>query len=66
MKQELEVVAALMCKDDKVLLCQRHKSDKYGDLWEFPGGTLEGAETPQEAIEREIEEELGLEVRARS
>jgi 8-oxo-dGTP diphosphatase len=64
MKKELEVVAALIRKGDTILLCQRHAADKFGSLWEFPGGTVEKKETPQTAIEREIREEVGLEVSA--
>ncbi len=65
MKQELEVVAAFIDKNDKILLCQRHDNDKFGGLWEFPGGTIEKNETPEAAIEREIEEETGLLVLAK-
>jgi mutator protein MutT len=64
MKKELEVVAALIKKGDKFLLCQRKAQDHYGLLWEFPGGAAEKDESFSSAIEREIKEELGLEVRA--
>ncbi|MCK4918059.1 MAG: NUDIX domain-containing protein [Candidatus Omnitrophica bacterium] len=64
MKKELDVVAALIIKDDKFLVCQREENDSYGLLWEFPGGCIELNETFQEAIEREIKEELDLEIKA--
>ena len=60
MKKKLDVVAALIGKEDKVLICQRHEHDKFGGLWEFPGGTVEDGEGKEEAIRREIEEELGV------
>ena len=64
MKKELDVVAALIEEDGKYLLCQRKKEDRYGSLWEFPGGCLESNESFRQGIEREILEELGLEVTA--
>ena len=63
-KKELDVVAALIKNEKKILLCQRKKDDHYGLLWEFPGGSLEDGETLEEAIEREIKEELSLEIKA--
>lgn len=64
MKEELNVVAALIRKDDKILLCQRNRDDNYANLWEFPGGVPESGESFHAAIEREIEEELGFGVKA--
>lgn len=65
MKKKLDVVAALIRRDNKFLLCQRQEGDHYGLLWEFPGGTVEKEdESLSCAIEREIKEELGLEVTA--
>lgn len=60
MKKHLDVVAALIEKDDKVLLCQRNDHDAFGGLWEFPGGKLESNETYQEGVAREMKEELGI------
>lgn len=62
MKKELDVVAALIKKGDKFLLCQRKEDDRYANLWEFPGGTVEEDEDLKEAIKREIDEELGLNI----
>lgn len=64
MKKELDVVAALIQKNNKFLLCQRKRGDRYGLLWEFPGGSIEKDEEFARAIEREIKEEVGLEVKA--
>jgi len=64
MKRELDVVAALIKEGDTFLLCQRKKDDFYGGLWEFPGGAVEEDESLPQAVEREIEEELGLKIKA--
>lgn len=62
--KRLEVVAALIRKKDKILLCQRKENDVFGLLWEFPGGKVEKNETLKDAIKREIKEELGLIIKA--
>ena len=54
----LDVVAALIARDDKYLICRRAAHKSNGGLWEFPGGKLEAGETPEEALVREIKEEL--------
>lgn len=64
-KKQLDVVAALIKKGGKILLCQRKVNDHYGGLWEFPGGCVEEKESREEAIEREIKEEAGLKVKAK-
>ena len=56
----LVVAAALVDIDGKVLLSQRPKEKQMAGLWEFPGGKLEKGETPEEALVRELEEELGI------
>lgn len=53
----IEVVAAIIIQDDKVFATQRGYGD-FKDGWEFPGGKVEEGETPQEALVREIKEEL--------
>jgi len=64
MKKTIEVVAALIEKNGKFLLAQRFEHDAYGLLWEFPGGKVEPEETDEQAIIREIKEELALEIEA--
>jgi 8-oxo-dGTP diphosphatase len=60
----LEVVAAVIIRaDGSFLLGQRPAGKVYAGYWEFPGGKVEPGETPLAAIERELKEELGIEVR---
>ena len=60
--KQIEVVAAIIRKDDKVFATQRGYGE-WKDWWEFPGGKMEAGETPEEALAREIREELSTEVR---
>ena len=53
----IEVVAAIIIKDGKVFATQRGYG-QWQDWWEFPGRKIEGGERPQEALVREIREEL--------
>lgn len=59
----LVAAAALMDKDGRVLVAQRPQGKPMAGLWEFPGGKVKEGETPEFALCREIEEELGIEVR---
>jgi 8-oxo-dGTP diphosphatase len=60
----LRVAAAVIQRPDgQVLLAQRPAGKAYAGYWEFPGGKLEPGETPREALDRELVEELGLAVR---
>ena len=54
------VVAALIVRDDKILVCQRTRHQTMPLKWEFPGGKIEDGEHPRAALERELEEELGI------
>ena len=56
-----EVVAALLVRDGRVLLCHRSAGRSwYPDVWDLPGGHVEAGETPREALARELEEELSI------
>lgn len=57
----IEVVAAVIIKDGKVFATQRGYG-QWKDWWEFPGGKIEPGECPQEALVREIREELDAEI----
>ena len=59
--KEIHVAAAIICNDDKIFAAQRGYGE-WKDFWEFPGGKIEPGETPQEALRREILEELDTEV----
>ncbi len=61
MKRKIEVVAAVIRKEDKIFATQRGYGE-WQDWWEFPGGKMEPGETPEEALKREIHEELSTEI----
>jgi len=54
------VVAALIVRDGKILVCQRTRHQTMPLKWEFPGGKIEEGEQPRNALHRELEEELGI------
>ncbi|HVU08876.1 MAG TPA: 8-oxo-dGTP diphosphatase MutT [Verrucomicrobiae bacterium] len=62
MSQPIEVAAALIFHDGKLLITQRPANSHLGGLWEFPGGKREVNETFEECLAREIREELGIEI----
>lgn len=55
-----QVVAALIWQGERFLICQRPAHKARGLLWEFVGGKVEAGETPQQALVRECQEELGI------
>lgn len=57
----IEVVAAIILRDGKLFATQRGYGE-WKDWWEFPGGKIEPGETPEEALPREIREELATEI----
>ena len=59
--KQIEVVAAIILKGDKIFATQRGYGE-WKDWWEFPGGKMEAGETPEEALVREIREELSAEI----
>ena len=59
--KQIEVVAAIIVADGKILATQRGYGE-YKDKWEFPGGKIEPGETPEEALRREIREELSADI----
>jgi mutator protein MutT len=58
----IEVSAALVFRDGKLLITQRHAKSHLGGLWEFPGGKRETGESFEQCLVREIREELGVEI----
>ncbi|MBR4438049.1 MAG: (deoxy)nucleoside triphosphate pyrophosphohydrolase [Bacteroidales bacterium] len=61
MLKSIEVVAAVIVRDGSLFATQRGYGD-FKDMWEFPGGKMERGETPQDALIREIREELDAEI----
>ena len=59
----IQVTAAILRREEKYLICQRAHDDALPLLWEFPGGKLEAGESPEDALKRELAEELGIGVR---
>jgi len=54
------VAAALILRGEEVLICQRRPDQPMALKWEFPGGKIEAGETPEQALARELDEELGI------
>ncbi len=59
----IAVVAGVVRRADRIMICQRKPGGSMPLKWEFPGGKLEAGESPEEALARELREELGVEVR---
>ena len=58
----INVVAAVIKKEDKIVITRRSYGE-FKDMWEFPGGKIESGETKEEALIREIKEELELDIK---
>ena len=58
----LLVAAGVVIQDDRIMLCQRRPEAHNGLKWEFPGGKLEPGESSEEALRRELREELSIDV----
>lgn len=59
-QQVIRVVAAIIERDGKVFAARRNPDRSAGSLWEFPGGKIEHGEAPEEALRRELREELSV------
>lgn len=56
-----QVVAAILERDGRILICQRKEDQPHPLKWEFPGGKMEAGESPEAALIRELREELAIE-----
>lgn len=63
MVSNILVSAAIIRKNNKILIAQRFEKKMLPGLWEFPGGKVEKGETPEDALQREIKEELRLNIK---
>jgi 8-oxo-dGTP diphosphatase len=54
------VVAAVIEREGRILIAQRKRTGRHPLKWEFPGGKVESTETPEAALARELQEELGI------
>ncbi len=59
--QPVLVTAGILVRGDRILICQRPRSDRYGLQWEFPGGKVEHGEDLKASLRRELAEELAIE-----
>jgi mutator protein MutT len=58
----IDVAIAIVSCEDRILICRRRQDGHLGGFWEFPGGKVEPGETPQQCAQREIREEVDLEI----
>ena len=61
--KRIDAAIAIVCRDQKVLVCQRKDDDTLGGYWEFPGGKQEDGETLEQCLARELREELAMAAR---
>lgn len=62
MKKNIYVVGAVIVKEGKIFCAQRGRDKSLPEMWEFPGGKIEQGESPEEALKREILEEMQCEI----
>ena len=62
MVKMIDVTAAILVKDGKILIAKRKNTDKIPNKWEFPGGKIKSDETPETCLKREIREEFGVDI----
>ena len=62
MKKIINVVGAVILDDDKIFCAQRSVNMTLPLMWEFPGGKIEKGELPEDALKREIKEELNINI----
>ena len=60
MKRQIDVTAAIIDKDEKVFAARRKAGTHLAGYWEFPGGKLEDGETPEQCLERELQELVAI------
>lgn len=60
MESIVQVTAAIIVNNGKILIAQRPAHDRLAGFWEFPGGKIEAGETPQQCLKRELREELAM------
>ena len=58
----IDVTAAIWLENGRVLIARRRPGVSHAGLWEFPGGKVRPGETPEQCLQREIQEELGVEI----
>lgn len=58
----IKVVCGVIWKEDKIFIARKSPEKSLGGYWEFPGGKIEVGEDPKHALERELREELGMQV----
>jgi 8-oxo-dGTP diphosphatase len=56
----MRVTAAVIEREGRILIARRREDDRFGGIWEFPGGKIEPGEEPRDCLRREIREELEL------
>ena len=60
--RKIDVAIGMVCREGKVLICQRRSGDAFGGYWEFPGGKQEPDESPEQCLARELAEEVAIRV----